>query len=224
MKGKLDGYSLFKFIVLLLFLAAAIYFVAYFQKQGIFGAAAIGSFIESKGALASIVFIAVYSLLTVILVPAFLLNFVAAVIFGIWHGTLYCWIGAVIAATVSFWIARLLGRNFVEKLVSKRVKRVDALFKKLRFDGVFMIRNIILLPFAEVNYFFGITGVRFKDYFWGSFFGIILPTFILVYLFAELGQSISSGVIGLFSLRLLLPLVVYTVFALAPFIYRRLAK
>lgn len=58
--------------------------------------------------------------------PAFIITFANAGIFGWVKGAILSWSGAMASAALCFYIARLLGRNVVEKLTSKTaLKRVD---------------------------------------------------------------------------------------------------
>ena len=59
--------------------------------------------------------------------PAFLITFANANLFGWWRGAILSWSSAMAGAAVCFYIARILGRDVVEKLSSKTgLRSIDA--------------------------------------------------------------------------------------------------
>ena len=63
--------------------------------------------------------------------PAFLITFANANLFGWKTGALLSWSSAMAGAAVCFYIARILGRDFVEKLTSKTgLKQIDDFFAR----------------------------------------------------------------------------------------------
>ena len=63
--------------------------------------------------------------------PAFLLTFANANLFGWWQGAILSWSSAMAGAAVCFFIARILGRDVVEKLTSKAgLEQIDVFFEK----------------------------------------------------------------------------------------------
>lgn len=82
----------------------------------------IERFIQSYGALAAVV-----SFLLMILqaiaapLPAFLITFANASLFGAFWGGLLSWTSSMVGAALCFFIARVMGREVVEKLTGKTV-------------------------------------------------------------------------------------------------------
>ena len=69
--------------------------------------------------------------------PAFLITFANAALFGWLWGAALSWTSAMAGALLCFYIARFLGREVVEKLTSKMaLESVDAFFEK---HGVYAI-------------------------------------------------------------------------------------
>jgi uncharacterized membrane protein YdjX (TVP38/TMEM64 family) len=60
------------------------------------------------------------------------------------------------------------------------------------FAKVLYLR-LVFFPFVPMNFGMGLTKVRFKDYFFGTLFGIIAGGFILTFFFATLSEVIISG-------------------------------
>lgn len=63
--------------------------------------------------------------------PAFLITFANAALFGWVKGAILSWSSAMVGAAVCFFIAKYLGRDVVEKLTSKfAIESVDSFFEK----------------------------------------------------------------------------------------------
>ena len=97
--------------------------------------------------------------------PAFLITFANAALFGWVYGALLSWTSAMFGALLCFYIARLLGREVVEKLTSKMaLESIDAFFAK---HGVYAILIARLLPFISfdvVSYAAGLTSMRLRSF------------------------------------------------------------
>ena len=76
--------------------------------------------------------------------PAFLITFANAAIFGWWKGAMLSWFSSMVGAMVCFYIARLLGRDAVEKLAGKFAMESFDRF----FSAVWEIHNPNLQTFA----------------------------------------------------------------------------
>ncbi|MBE9808970.1 TVP38/TMEM64 family protein, partial [Escherichia coli] len=105
----------------------------------------IERFIQSYGALAAVV-----SFLLMILqaiaapLPAFLITFANASLFGAFWGGLLSWTSSMAGAALCFFIARVMGREVVEKLTGKTVlDRMDGFFTRYGKHTILVCR---LLP------------------------------------------------------------------------------
>ena len=78
--------------------------------------------------------------------PAFILTFANANLFGWWQGAILSWTSAMAGAAACFWIARSLGREAVEKLCSKTgLATIERFFERHGDQSVLIAR---LLPFV----------------------------------------------------------------------------
>lgn len=63
--------------------------------------------------------------------PAFLITFANASLFGWWKGAILSWSSAMVGAAVCFYIAKILGRDVAEKLTSKTgLEQIDTFFER----------------------------------------------------------------------------------------------
>src|SRR5262245_17746419 len=123
-KGKLTTWL--KLTLLITFLAAAVYYFRFTERGREITPEYVLDTIESYDPVtARLIYIGVYIVGTVALLPGTVLSFAGAVLFGPYEGTLYTWIGATIGATLAYLMARLLGREFVERLFGGRFAAFD---------------------------------------------------------------------------------------------------
>ena len=155
----------------------------------------IRSWIESVDPiLARLLYVLFYIAGTVLFLPGSALSFVGALLFGVWEGTLYTWIGATIGATLAFAVARRwLGRDFVEQLLGGKLNLLDQRLREHGFVSMLVLRLVPLFPFVGVNFGCGLTSVRLRDYVLGTAIGIVPGTFVFQYLFVTLKEKALAG-------------------------------
>ncbi len=136
--------------------------------------------------------------------PGSPLTLLTGSLFGVWYGTLIAIIGNTLGALAAFLLARYVFKDYVQSkllvkypLLNKYAERLES--KPLA--TVVALRLIPLFPFNTLNFLLGVTKIKVKDYFIGSFFGMIPGTFAYVYLGGSLRIlnpiSITLAVLGL---------------------------
>jgi|GEM_PF-437733 len=189
--GKLKTWL--KLAVLVGFLAGAVYFFRFTERGREINPQYVLDSIESHGPVtARVIYVIVYILGTVLLLPGTVLSFAGAVLFGAYEGTLYTWTGATIGATLAYLIGRLLGREFVEQLFGGRFAAFDQRIREHGFTGLLVIRLLPIFPFNAVNFGCGLTGIRLRDYVLATAIGIVPGTFVYQFLFAKFGRKILT--------------------------------
>ncbi len=153
------------------------------------------SWIEGLGPWGPIIFILIYIVAAVALVPCSALTVVAGFVFGVVWGTVWVSIGSVLGAAASFLIGRHFVRDWVEKKTAdnKNFQAVDKAIETGAFKIVTLIRLSPLFPFNLLNYFFGVTKVRFWTYVLGSWIGMLPGTIMYVYIGHLGGLAADSG-------------------------------
>lgn len=140
--------------------------------------------IESLGWWAPATFVVLYVLCTLLLVPRTVLTVGAGFLFGPWWGLLWALVSINLGANLAF----LSGRHFVRGLVARRTRdrgRLQALDRAVARDGwriVALTRLTPVLPYSILNYAFGLTRVRWRQFALGSFAGMFPGTLMLVVL------------------------------------------
>lgn len=144
--------------------------------------------VDDAGPLAPLAFVALYAVLTVLLVPGAFVTAAAGALFGTVLGTLLAVVGATLGAIAAFFIARRLGREQVEQIAGRRIGAVDGWLRRRGLLAVLYLRLIPLVPFSALNYAAGVTAVRPRDYVLGTVVGIVPGAFA----YAALGGSLSD--------------------------------
>ena len=122
--------------------------------------------------------------------PAFLITFANAALFGWILGALLSWFSAMIGAILCFYIAKFLGREFVEKLTSKTaLESIDKFFEKYGNYTVLIARLLPFVSFDIVSYAAGLTKMKIKDFVIATAIGQLPAT--IVYSYA--GEMLTGG-------------------------------
>ena len=150
--------------------------------------------IESLGSIGAIAFIGIYILATVAFLPAFILTLGAGVLFGVWWGSVYVFIGATLGAIAAFLVGRYLVRDWVAKKIAgnDKFRAIDRAVGKEGLKIVLLTRLSPIFPFNLLNYAFGVTGVSIQDYIIGSI-GMIPGTMMYVYIGSLAGSVALIG-------------------------------
>jgi len=129
--------------------------------------------LRQSGIWAPIIFIAIYTIATLLILPSTVLNLTSGAIFGPWLGTLWTSIAAIVAAVVAFAFTRTWGRQFVVEKLGSRLQAVDAEMMAGGLFYMFAIRLQPILPYGLVNFAAGLTAISFRDYFIGTALGTV---------------------------------------------------
>lgn len=162
----------------------------------------IERFIHSYGSQAAVVsFLLMIFQAIAAPLPAFLITFANASLFGAFWGGLLSWSSAMVGAALCFYIARILGREVVEKLTGKAVlKSVDSFFARYGKHTILVCRLLPFVPFDPVSYAAGLTSLRFRHFILATGLGQLPATVV----YSWVGSMLTGGtfwfVSGLFIL------------------------
>lgn len=149
--------------------------------------------LNQLGIWAPIIYIVLYTVATLLVLPSTALNLTSGAIFGIWLGTLWTSIAAIIAAIVAFAFTRTVGREMVASNLAGRWQAIDAEMSQGGLFYVFAIRLLPLIPYGLVNFAAGLTSIRFRDYFLGTILGTVPGVLPFVMLGSSGLQAIKTG-------------------------------
>lgn len=130
--------------------------------------------------------------------PAFLITFANAAIFGWLWGALLSWTSSMVGAAACYGIARLYGRDTVVKLTGKTaLESVDEFFNKFGAKSIFIARLLPFMPFDIVSYAAGLTSMKFWPFFLATGLGQLPATIIYSYAGKMLAGGTRTFVYGL---------------------------
>ncbi len=152
---------------------------------------ALRGWIDGFGAIAPVVFVAVYAAAVVAFLPATPLTLLSGLVFGAAWGTLWAWVGATLGATLALLVGRYAARGLVEswKVDNKRVKKLDEGVEKHGWRMLLITRLVPVFPFSLQNYVYGLTKIRLGTYVLVT--GICIVPGVIVYSFA--GGSLATA-------------------------------
>ena len=142
-------------------------------------------------------------------IPAFIITLTNAAVFGFLGGAFLSWSSAMAGAVMCFYIAKILGRDVVEKIVSKNaLKKSDEYFERYGAHTILVCRLLPFISFDLVSYAAGLTGMRFWKFFIATGIGQLPATLVYSYF----GKNLDgSGKIVFITLMLIfaLSIVIY---------------
>ena len=170
----------------------------------------VKDFIASWGAYAAVISFGLMIFQSIAApLPAFLITFANANLFGWWQGAILSWTSAMAGAALCFYIARVLGRDVAEKFTSKAgLKQVDAFFEKYGKSTVLVCRLLPFVSFDLVSYGAGLTSMSFGSFFLATGIGQLPATIVYSYVGGMLTGGAKLFVTGLMILFALSAFVV----------------
>lgn len=153
-------------------------------------------YIASYGVLAPIVSAILMIFQSVIApLPAFLITFANGLLFGVWWGAALSWSSAMLGAALCFFIARVLGRPVIVKLLSETaVNTSDQFFQRYGKHAVLIARLVPVISFDVISYGAGLTDMRFLGFAVATGIGQLPATLLYSYL----GDRVTGSIKALF--------------------------
>lgn len=127
---------------------------------------------------APLAFFCAYAVLNIAFVPTQALSIAAAVIWGWKAGGAIELVSATLGALPPYFIARGAAHRWTNEQTDARW------LEKLRregFSALLILRMVPVIPYTALNYVAGAAGIRLRDYFLGTLFGVLPSTFIFAY-------------------------------------------
>jgi uncharacterized membrane protein YdjX (TVP38/TMEM64 family) len=194
--------SLLKIVPLGVLVVSLLTLQFFWDIESFFNPGRIKDWLSATGGLAPAVYMAIMAVAVVVSpIPSLPLNIAAGGFFGPLPGTLYSVAGALAGAVVSFFIARLLGRELIERLISGHINFCTACSDRLLTKVIFVSRLIPFISFDIVSYGAGLTKISLRRFSLATLFGMIPATFAYnyfgsVWVLAPIkGMTIAGGLV-----------------------------
>ncbi len=184
--GKLVGVGL-----ALLAIVAIAWITGLTEYLSLEGLDRLRGWIDGLGAIAPVVFIAIYAVATVAFLPGTPLTLLAGLLFGAIWGTIWTLIGATLGATLAFLVGRYAARGLVESWIAnnERVRKLDEGVEKHGWRMLAITRLVPLFPFNLQNYAYGLTKIGLGTYVLAT--GVFMAPGVAMYTFA--GGSLATA-------------------------------
>lgn len=183
--------SRLKFLVLLLGLVLLFFIGRFFH----FDATSLQSYLKKFPLYyCGLIFVILYVIVTFFIwLSKDVFRFSAAILFGATLSTLLIWLAEMINAFILFYLARRLGREFVEDSLSAKFSHLDEKLGKTNFLWLFLFRSVPLIPFRFLDLGTGLTKISFRRYFLAVILGSPLRIFWVQYALAGVGEAIFKN-------------------------------
>nr|WP_241480466.1 VTT domain-containing protein [Legionella norrlandica] len=138
-------------------------------------------YIDDLGWLAPVLFLIVYCLATLLLLPTMVITLAGGAIFGPVLGTLLNLLGATTGAAIAFLITRHLIYDWFSRKENGKLNKLIAGVDQKGWIFVALLRLFPIIPFNIVNYGLGVTGITFRIYLITTFIFLIPAEIIYTY-------------------------------------------
>ncbi|MGB5961923.1 MAG: TVP38/TMEM64 family protein [Coleofasciculaceae cyanobacterium] len=155
--------------------------------------ALLQAWLNQAGIWAPIIYITIYTIATILVLPSTVLNLTGGAIFGPWLGTLWTSIAAIIAAVVAFAFTRTVGREIIAQKLAGHWQSMDAEISQGGLFYMFAIRLLPIIPYGLVNFAAGLTSISFRDYLIGTILGTVPGVLPFVMLGSSGLQASKTG-------------------------------
>ena len=157
--------------------------------------------VPSSPLLAAIFMVVLYAAKSLSVVfPIIVLHIAGGFLFPTVIAVIVNTLGTMVELTIPYWVGRISGTAYVDRLMEKHPKIADVISKLDRksFTMSFFLRIISCLPGDAVSLYLGVTKLPFKSYLAGSFLGT-LPGILTATL---LGTSVTDPTSPMFWISL----------------------
>src|ERR1700751_237375 len=119
-------------------------------------------YVETLGIWSGVVYPIAYALCNLLLLPGGVLSMGGGFFFGLWWGFFLVLAGNLLGAALAFLIARKVGRQRIERLLSnnRRLRILDRAIARHGWKIVVLSQLNPLAPSSLLNYLYGLTQVR----------------------------------------------------------------
>jgi len=151
--------------------------------------------VMSWGAWAAIGYPVLFALCNILLLPGGILAVGGGFFFGLWWGFLIVFTGNVVATAISFALSRSIARRWFQRKLSGNptLRALGPAVERESWKIILLSQLHPLFPTSLLNYFYGLTRIRFGTYMLWSSIGRIPGIFLYAYV----------GTLGQFAVRIM---------------------
>lgn len=151
--------------------------------------------VMSLGAWAAICYPLLFAACNILLLPGGILAVGSGFFFGLWWGFFIVFVGNIVGTAISFALSRSIAKRWFQQKVSSNptLRVLGPAVERESWKIILLSQLHPLFPTSLLNYFYGLTRIRFRSYmFWASI-GRVPGLFLYVY----------AGTLGQLAIRIL---------------------
>jgi len=151
--------------------------------------------VMSWGAWAAICYPLLFALCNILLLPGGILAVGGGFFFGLWWGFVIVFVGNVVATAISFALSRSIARGWFQRKLSGNptLRALGPAVERESWKIILLSQLHPLFPTSLLNYFYGLTRIRFGSYMLWASLGRLPGIFLYAYL----------GTLGQFAVRIM---------------------
>jgi phosphatidylserine/phosphatidylglycerophosphate/cardiolipin synthase-like enzyme/uncharacterized membrane protein YdjX (TVP38/TMEM64 family) len=92
---------------------------------------------------------------------------------GPWLGFACAAFGTLMAASITFWLGRKIGRRPLRRWLGRRAQLLERRLERRGIVAVALIRKVPIVPFTLVNMLIGASGLTYRDFIVGTSIGML---------------------------------------------------
>ena len=143
----------------------------------------------SWGAWAAIFYPLLFAACNILLLPGGVLAVGGGFFFGLWWGILIVFAGNIVSTAISFALSRFVARRWFRRKLSANpmLRALGPAVERESWKIILLSQLHPLFPTSLLNYFYGLTRIRFLTYMLWAFIGRMPGLFLYAYI-GTLGQ------------------------------------
>src|SRR5437867_4667508 len=151
--------------------------------------------VMSLGAWAAICYPLLFAICNVLLLPGGVLAVGGGFFFGLWWGFLIVFVGNIVSTAISFSLSRFVARRWFRRKLSANptLRALGPVVERESWKIILLSQLHPLFPTSLLNYFYGLTRIRFSTYMLWASIGRIPGLFFYAYM----------GTLGQFAVRIM---------------------
>ena len=205
-----DPLRIISLVMLLITITSLILIIVLYRKEANQYLISYMDWVESHPIAGIVTFILVNTLLVPLLIPGTLLAILGSFVYGFIYGKLIGYVIIIcivsVANTLGGYLAFLLSRYLFRRslepvmLSYKYLRGLDYAFGHHGFKLIILFRLCPVVPYNVFNYVSAVTKVSHRQFFWGSFLGMLPLKAIELVIFINLAVDIANVVEGNYDL------------------------
>lgn len=159
---------------------------------------------------------------------ATIMTLLGGLLFGLLLGTFVVVVSATIGACIVFFAVRTALGEALQSKAKGSIEKMRLGFENDAFNYLMVLRLIPIFPFFVINIAAGMLSVKFRDFFWATFLGIIPGSAVYVWMGTSLGYAIKKG--DDINLRIILdhqfilPIIALAILSIVPVFIKKFNK